>query len=785
MCKPLAVFSFVLFSMSLTACTMDLRLNTPRLDSGSLTPDPDLDSPTVALPTLSLRANYGFNNDANAIVWANSEKSALYIGGNFTRLHGESKSKLVRVYLNGAVDPSFDIGTGFNGDVETIAVDSQNRVLVGGDFTDYNGTPATRLIRLLPDGNIDSTFNVGSGFDGNVRSIAITSAGDIFVGGWFFSVNGAAQKSFALLDENGSVKSGFNNNGSSILMGAVDKVLVAPDGRLVFGGSFIVNTTLNGSPTTQSYLMAMDQTGAFDPQFLPAFSGPAYIYDLEFEASGKLLVAGRFQPDPALGLRNGLARYDMNGTADASFATGSAFNMFSTTYDIQIAPNGKILALGNFTSFNGVSVKKMVFLNADGSLDNTWVPRSNVPGENSNFCEASSAAIDDSGKIFFVGNFMSCGNVPQVRFGKLAADGLLNRAFLPARSFRQNSTTPAAVSKIVKDPSSGGAYLVGQFTEYDGTPVQYLFRTTASGDIDTSFNTGSGFDGDVTDISLDAAHRLLIAGYFSQYNGQPVGPLVRLLPNGSLDTSFNTASLIDNTVEKVLVLPSGKILISGSFSNVDGAPRALIAIINPNATLDASFDPGSSFQNGGPTVLFYTSSGKILVGGNFTDYQGASVHRVVQIDVSGARDTSFTMPANFDTVSAIYEATSGKYLIGTNGGLFALLADGSPDTAFNMGTGLSGFANSFTKDSTGRIIVAGDIWDYNGQITGPTYMIRLLADGTLDPTFTPQKKPNGVINALEWITSNRLWVGGYFSEWGNFLQDSIAILDTEGENIQQ
>ena len=85
-----------------------------------------------------------------------------------------------------------DIGTGFNNTINTIAIQSDGKILVGGSFTSYNGVSANRMIRLNSDGSVDESFDIGIGFNAIVYSIAIQSDGKILVGGLFSSYNGVS-----------------------------------------------------------------------------------------------------------------------------------------------------------------------------------------------------------------------------------------------------------------------------------------------------------------------------------------------------------------------------------------------------------------------------------------------------------------------------------------------------------------------------------------------------------------------------------------------------------------
>jgi Domain of unknown function (DUF5122) beta-propeller len=68
-------------------------------------------------------------------------------------------------------------------------VQSDGKVLIGGDFTSFNAVSRNRIARLHADGSLDTGFNSGTGFDGSVFSFALQPDGNVLVGGSFLTVN--------------------------------------------------------------------------------------------------------------------------------------------------------------------------------------------------------------------------------------------------------------------------------------------------------------------------------------------------------------------------------------------------------------------------------------------------------------------------------------------------------------------------------------------------------------------------------------------------------------------
>jgi uncharacterized delta-60 repeat protein len=128
----------------------------------------------------------------------------IVAGGEYTSFSGVTANRIARLNSNGSLDTSFTTGTGFNGTVTTLTIDSARRIYVGGSFTTYNGTASKGIIRLLEDGSIDTSFVVGSGFDLPVNKITLTSDYGVMVGGNFTTYKGATANRIIKLDTEGT-----------------------------------------------------------------------------------------------------------------------------------------------------------------------------------------------------------------------------------------------------------------------------------------------------------------------------------------------------------------------------------------------------------------------------------------------------------------------------------------------------------------------------------------------------------------------------------------------------
>lgn len=141
----------------------------------------------------------GFNTSVHSIALQPDGK--ILAGGDFTTFNDTTQNRLVRLNSDGALDASFDLGTGFDSQVRSITLQPDGKILVGGFFTAFNGTTQNRIARLNSDGTLDTSFNIGTGFNGPVHSIALQPDGKILVGGLFTKYNGTTQSRIARLQE--------------------------------------------------------------------------------------------------------------------------------------------------------------------------------------------------------------------------------------------------------------------------------------------------------------------------------------------------------------------------------------------------------------------------------------------------------------------------------------------------------------------------------------------------------------------------------------------------------
>jgi len=308
-------------------------------------------------------------------------------------------------------------------------------------------------------------------------------------------------------------------------------------------------------------------------------------------------------------------------SVDTNFNTGTGAD--STIRCLVLQSDGKILIGGMFTNFNGMAVRKIARLNADGSLDTTF--QLQVPGN------VYAMALQQDGEILIGGQGLRFKR-PARKFMRLEPDGSRDAQFHGEGAYNSD------VRAITIAPD-GQILVGGSFTKISNQEHIGLARLDATGQIDDSFNAGSDGPGTVLSIAVQSDGKILAAGIFKNISGASETHLVRLNPEGSFDSGFNEAAYTDENIRTVLSQKDGKILACGYSNGTNDTPSSCITRLNPDGSPDASFHFASKVGDAFWSMAL-EGDGKIVVGGyNEINKQ---VHPIlVRLNADGSPDKSF------------------------------------------------------------------------------------------------------------------------------------------------
>ncbi len=349
------------------AADQDLALVRYNAD-GTLDPSFDGDGLVrTSLGGYAMIADMALQNDGRIVVAGN-----VMIGST------PSRFLLARYNTDGSLDAGFAqggilvIAVGPDaGAARSVAIDQQGRIVAAGWCYQPGGQPMHEemaIVRVNNDGALDASFDgdgirtLAAGPNCEASSVVVTDDDRILVGGTSIS-NNDHDPALACLLDNGTLDPAFGNAGIVVsglpsVQETINDMVVQPDGRILLGGTIILGGT------EDMLLARFDPDGSVDQSFsggrvtaaIGAFTNEIGC-SLFLQPDGRILFGGSFGLSAMMYSYLLLARFEPDGSLDATFNGGIFMNAVSGSYTIAQAiamdTDGAVLAAG----FNGLSTQ--------------------------------------------------------------------------------------------------------------------------------------------------------------------------------------------------------------------------------------------------------------------------------------------------------------------------------------------------------------------------------------------------------------------------------------------
>jgi Domain of unknown function (DUF5122) beta-propeller len=620
------------------------------------------------------------------------------------------------------------------------------------------------MYRVSNDGTIDNTFNVGgAGFGNNdsVYDMVIDTSGNIYAGGSISKYNGLSIGKLIKLDPNGRLNLNYNPIPSG---GIVYSLAINATGKLYVGGSFSVNGRNN--------FTRIDAMGQADTTFMMLGDVDGSVNKIVFDtATSKVYIGGSFSNYNATPIGKFL-RFNEDGTQDMTcvITTGASQNITSMGINSNsiyyTANTPPTTTPATVPTYNSVAVKNVVKLSKSNcTLDTAF----NSVDLNA-YTTLSDIAFDGTGNLVVAGGGIKYYNPTN---GSVLSGG-----------FNLNAVPSGSNIRTLLKTSGNEIIYGGDFSNNGlGFESRYAIgKLTSAGAIVTSFKSNELFPFEDPNYSIPNNTPLLYNGkyYLVISNASYTSTIIRLNSDLTRDNTFTSPAF--SYYNKLAVNTNGKILTNDGLNfklfNADGTLNATIA---HNGTVEEIIADGTKFLIGGNNAMTsyngVANSVKALFRVNEDLTLDATFNTALQ-DVTKAN--VFTHLAKFGTKYYV----AGKILeYGTDttvGNILRLNNDGTIDTTFAKGTGLTPSINTdvfaMTVDNSGNLVIFprySNTFYYNGVLKpGPTAstspIIRILANGTLDTTFN----------------SNTLAAKGGLTKYGISLSDGTYLFAQGGNSIE-
>jgi uncharacterized delta-60 repeat protein len=381
------------------------------------------------------------------------------------------------------------------------------------------------------------------------------------------------------------------------------------------------------------FAIAVSAQTTVDPTFNAVPSNPGTVGVVAVQADGKVLVAGPFTQMNG-SLRPRLARVNADGSLDASFDPGNGFD--GAPEDIVIQPDGRILAAGPFTIYNGDAVPGLVRINSTGARDTSFNPTiSSYP---------RSIALQSDGKILIGGNFDNVNGTARTGVARLSADGSLDATF--------NPVIGSPLIKSIYQQADGKIVIGGSFSGVNGWVFSNFARLNADGSTDVTL-----FARDVP--SVENVYPLP-NGEFHLLHVNGIG-----LRHASGDYAFFfhpafSSTTSDTQLHDFFVQPDRSIIVAGRFDTVGAYTRPNITRLAPNGTLDVLYM--NSGANGRVRTFVPYSADKLIVGGDFTTIDTIPRAGIARLNITPFRaKTPYDFNGDGIADFTVYRPSSGVW----------------------------------------------------------------------------------------------------------------------------
>lgn len=407
------------------------------------------------------------------------------------------------------------------------------------------------------------------------------------------------------------------------------------------------------------------------------------IFSVVRLSSGNFMLGGAFNDYEKTATASlpvgGIVQVNTVGAIDKSLKFGLGVNGSITSMSriTSGTHTGKYIIAGAFSSFNSrrsnrMNIMGVTRLNVDGTLDSTIVDvvnptaadltknRDTVPSFNGGVAYTFDSfnggflinkVFNMGEKIYVVGNFGAylktfyerstfdskvLDMTPIKQIVRMDADGSMDS------TYRFNVATKTALpagNALVNDAvqlPDGSLIVVGAFTTFDGVAKNRIVKLKPDGTVDASFATGTGANDIISSVGYNATtNKIVVAGIFTSFNGQPLAGVALLNVDGSISSGFTFPSVTGGFPAFARQLNNGKIIVSGAFNKYNGVLRQGFMVLNPNGSLANGYNNTGLFVGRIYDMVEVTSAegnpAAILVG-DIIRFNNSTAHNIIKVE---------------------------------------------------------------------------------------------------------------------------------------------------------
>ncbi|MEQ9658408.1 T9SS type A sorting domain-containing protein [Fulvivirga sp.] len=559
-----------------------------------------------------------------------------------------------------------------------------------------------------------------------IRFMMILPDDKILLSGDLSSVDDNAVNRMARLEADGSLDEEFTDNISIITKGfsnIFDAVYDQELNKIYVAGYF----------EDYNDLLRLNYDGTIDETFNIGAS-ITNIYNIGMQSSGKIVCLGESS--------NRIIRFNIDGTIDETFNNNSGPDSYGTyTSELKILTNDEIIIGGDFNSFNGAQFNDMVKLHIDGTIDESF-NFNNAFGENYSYI--NNIHETSNGDLIISGNFDVLYGQTAKSVAKINSDGSRDVGFaLPGPG--ANIFANQVFTLLDKDENILVAGIEKGFDEYS------IIKLDNNGAVNNTYTQKKAnyhpSNGSIISplLGVNSSGDILFSSFHTHFDNHFSQGLSKLNASGEVYIDFNADLSGRVGIYSSKVLSDGSIVISGQFSAVEDTPADFLVKLNSDGSPDYTFIDNIEFSSvdSWAYAIEEDNAGNILIGGNFSTFNGINTGSLIKLSASGILENTFNDQIKANnlgrSINDIIVLSDDKLLIAggidnpnlpDKSSIIRLNSDGTVDNSFNFSLPENHYLNDIDLLPDGKIIYSGLIQADNKGIFG-----KINSDGNVDVTF--------------------------------------------------
>ncbi|ESU27239.1 hypothetical protein FLJC2902T_22130 [Flavobacterium limnosediminis JC2902] len=393
------------------------------------------------------------------------------------------------------------------------------------------------LVIYAQDGSLDISFNV-QGQVSPETILKLQPDGKIILVERFTGGGGFVESTkINRLNPDGSYDLDFASGIGVTVYPEVKMIALQSDGKIIICGNFDrLENTVTGNLAATGNLARLNQDGSLDTSFSKA--PVRNIQTVVVQPDDKILIGG--------GFLRGIVRLYSNGDVDPFFRSPIDLSSFgigggSVLSNMVLLTDNRILAVGN-VSIQG-NVRRIFLMNSEGELDSNFYEPENIDWTNGDTWNPKFLTVEKTGNILIGWPFKVLSDTNDIigyNFVRLDPNGNIMNVFQP------HPYTDDCVLRVFPSALQDDGKIIIRGSEcfdYYGYDFRGIGRLNADGLFDDTFSPGTGTNDYVTDTAVQSDGRIILVGYFTEFNGMLVNNIIRLNSSRLSSSEFNNTDM--------------------------------------------------------------------------------------------------------------------------------------------------------------------------------------------------------------------------------------------------